>query len=204
MKKMIRLFIIALVGICFVSCASNERKAKKLAEEHIKSNLKVPESFSMVECSIDSVFAPFFTDKFMNMSIELYKLDKKENDIIDAINSLQGSLDRWAITPTTRNDRHAKELRDQIATAKSLHEEIKHEIYPRISKAVNYVSKTPKDFVGWRINVTFNSKTPVGEELQVKTFLFADKEFTKINCEYYSESEEQEAHQWLIENVVKW
>jgi hypothetical protein len=156
MKK---IFLLAIVLLVVTSCINNnERKAKKLIEEHLEATMNDYSSYESMEFgSLDSAFSKFEDTKEYEGSLM-------------AIESSKGQIEFYKKQVIERNNLFFKTYLEKEEIRYS---ELKDELYKERSSYKG-------NFIGWNMSHQFRGANAFGGKIIGMMTFYFDKEITTV------------------------
>jgi len=169
MKKKI---FIAVLGIIFISCTSNEKKAEKLITQTLKETLHDWSSYESVKFgTLDSTFTTVYNDTvYLSYKAKLMAYFNKLEETMKEIKFYDDMYSNWALQKRKKLLMIAQMCLDTIKIYEPIYKEMEENFTP--------------EFKGWKMQHSFRAKNAGGNKVIRHYLYYFDKDLTKVN---YSE-----------------
>lgn len=188
MKKLGIIFLI--LSMVLVSCSkSNEEKAQSLADEAIKKTLYIPDSYEAVSLELDSAFAPFDSNEFVQLVLQMCQAGKNMQEAKEELEDAESEMAIWNGNYMTEYDKI------QYNKAKAKYEKAQETIQKETEKVQQQREEFLKlknqkpEFLGFKALVTYRAKNNAGNVLMGQDFITFNKDLTKVNSLTNTEDE---------------
>ena len=188
MKKLLFVFILAVMQ---VSCSepTNEKKASRLIESDLKSQLYNPDTYKMIEIQLDSCF----TDEMgsnanvLDLGIKIAKLYKEYKEIKYEAEEAESSMTIYAprysgyqsAHSQQQYEKHKKELELARRKLESRKDQI-ISLYKNNMELIQNIVNKEHDFTGMVATLYYSAENMFGHDVKEHVIYFFDKDITKI------------------------
>lgn len=166
MKKL--LFIISVACVVFMSCRSDESKAKKLIKQSLRQSLQNPKSYKAIEFgTLDSAFSTIEEYPLYNASYSrLLLFSKKGEEVLTEIENYKNPLSQDDKQKRNALLEDSKRYVDSIKYYQRMHEKMVNDFRPA--------------FKGWKMTHRFKADNLRGHEVASNFIYYFDKKVTRI------------------------
>ena len=195
----ILVLLITAVIFC-VSCSQTPRtKVATLVQERAKKSVALPSSYTKIEISIDSAYAPNNDPNYYEKMLQAGKYDKQILKCKNSIKQLESSMEFWSKFHSTYEKIRYNEdsvLRDTYIQKITELNSYVDKVYDELAK----LTKQPRRFIGYKVIHRYRAKKDSGEDFVVGYLYIIDKDCKKILAEYDLDSEDYKTMKLAILN----
>ena len=195
----ILVLLITAVIFC-VSCSQTPRtKATALVQERVKKSLTHPDSYTKIEISIDSAYAPKNEPNYYEKMLLAGKYEQEILKYENSIKQLESSMEFWSrfhsIYERVRYNEDSVLHDTYIQKSTELNSYV-DKVYDELVK----FTKQPRRFIGYKVIHKYRAKKDSDEDFMAGYFYIIDKDCKKILVEYDLDSEDYKTMELAIMN----
>ena len=198
----ILLLLITAVIFC-ISCSQTPRtKITALVQERAKKSLVLPSSYTKIEISIDSAYAPKNDPNYYEKMLQAGKYEQEVLKYENSIKQLESSMEFWSRFHSTYEKIRFNEdsvLRDTYIQKCTELKFYADKVYSELAKFI----KQPRRFIGYKVTHEYRAKKDSDEDFIGGYFYIIDKDCKKILAEYNINSEDYKIIELAILNFKK-
>lgn len=182
--------LLLILSMVLVSCSkSNEEKAQSLADEAIKKTLYIPDSYEPVSLELDSAFAPFDSNEFVQVVLQMCQVTMDLQEANEELEDAESDMAIW-------NGNYMSEYdKIQYNKAKAKYDKAQKTILKETEKVQPLreeflkLKSLKREFIGFKALVTYRAKNNAGNVLMGQDFVTFNKELTEVKSITNTEDE---------------